>query len=197
MPATHFPFTLAKALSHILQLVFTGPPPPPLPEPSSCSPRHSGWTQMTLQRLSAISVLTVKSPEHLVKVFQPSSAPRGNKRGLGRTFTRSGSSPKPVPTGLSHVGCLRTGGQKADKGRNTRSCMACALRPPTHTASQGKPQFSFFFFSPLSNFCSSAQSKGMLPQPPILLSRQGTSGTGTKKCKVRSKMMGGRMSTDI
>lgn len=147
MPATHFPFTLAKALSHILQLVFTGPPPP-LPEPSSCSPRHSGWTQMTLQRLSAISVLTVKSPEHLVKVFQPSSAPRGNKRGLSRTFTRPGSSPKPVPTGLSPVGCLRTGGQKADKGRNTRSCMACALRPPTHTASQGKPQFSFFFFFP-------------------------------------------------
>lgn len=152
---------------------------------------------MTLQRLSAISVLTVKSPEHLVQVFQPSSAPRGDKRGLSSTFTRSGSSPKPVPMGLSPVGCLRTGGQKADKGRNTRSCMACALRPPTHTASQGKPQFSFFFFSPLSNFCSSAQSKGMLPQPPILLSRQGTSGTSTKKCKLRSKMMGGGMSTDI
>lgn len=139
---------------------------------------------MTLQRLSAISVLTVKSPEHLVQVFQPSSAPRGDKRGLSSTFTRSGSSPKPVPMGLSPVGCLRTGGQKADKGRNTRSCMACALRPPTHTQHHREnPNFPFFFFFPSPIFARQLRAKARSHSLPSCFPGRARVGLAQKNAK--------------
>lgn len=137
--------------------------------------------------------------------------------------------PKACPCGAEPRGVLQNRGQKADKGRNTRSCTACALRhtqsitgktpillcPKAGSKPQSRTQLSVQVHlkdmdtivpcthQPISSlrwvdgssgaclcslpcsreyhFFSSAQSKGTLPQPPALLSRQGTSGTSAKK----------------